>query len=422
MSTICVTGLQWGDEGKGKIVDILAERSDYIVRFHGGNNAGHTIVIDGKTYKLSLLPSGILREGKIAYIGPGVVVDIEVLLSEISMLQSQNIVISAKNLKIADNATIILDIYKKLDETVENLKGDQKIGTTKRGIGFAYQDKSARRAIRVCDLFETDALKSRITEILTFYSPFLAKYSCHLESIEHYINNLTNLGQKIKSHVVPSVFLQDKLVDNNILFEGAQGAMLDNSFGTYPYVTSSNTISSSLFSGSGIGIANIDRIIGVLKAYTTRVGEGPFMTEDKTDVGAEMQKVGKEFGTVTGRIRRCGALDLVSAKHFANLCGINEIVLTKLDVLSNLDEISVCTAYSVNGVEINHLPSGQVEQASIVPVYTTLRGWKSDISNITNPSDLPVNAVEYIRFISKYLGIKISIVSVGQDRLQTIYL
>ena len=405
-----VIGLQWGDEGKGKIVDLLSSDVDFVSRFQGGNNAGHTIIVGDKTYKLSLVPSGILHKNVTAFIGSGVVIDLEVLLAEVKMLQDAGVDIGSHNLKIADNATVILDIQKDLDKASSG-----KIGTTGRGIGFAYQDKVARRAVRICDLFDDEILLSRIKEICDFYH-------CHLKNVDPHqvFLKAKNFGLQIEKFVVPSVFLLQNR-DKNILFEGAQGVLLDNSFGTYPFVTSSNTIASSLFCGTGLGISACERVIGALKAYTTRVGNGPFPTEDFGDFGITTQKVGKEFGTVTGRTRRCGHLDLVLAKYAADLCGVNEIAIMKLDVLSGFEKLKVCTSYKIDGRDFSYLPSSQVLQGKIEPQYQEVDGFSEEIYGITKYKDLPVGAKNYLAFIEDFLKVKITMISTGPKRDQIIF-
>lgn len=422
MSKICIAGLQWGDEGKGKFVDYFAKEAKIVVRFQGGNNAGHTIVINGISYKLSLLPSGILHEGKIGFIASGVVVDLESLHGEIERLSKLGVKITIENLKIAENITVIIPLYKKLDMLLESLKGDKKIGTTGRGISFAYQDKVGRRGIRICDLYEEEALMERINAICDFYSPFLEKHDTSFqkgiikqETLE-YINKFKEF---FKKHLVPSNFLNN-FKSENILFEGAQGAMLDVSFGTYPFVTSSNTLASEVFVGAGFG-GKLDRVFGVAKAYCTRVGSGPFPSEDFGEEGLLMQKKGAEFGTVTGRIRRCGYLDLVSLKQIAEISGVTDIILTKIDVLNGFEKIKICTAYELDGVQITHLPSSEMMQKRLKPVYQELEGWGENYS-FKALAELPRQLKEYIKFIEEYTSIRVSVLSFGAEREDTLNL
>jgi adenylosuccinate synthase len=422
MSNICIAGLQWGDEGKGKFVDYFAKNANIVVRFQGGNNAGHTIVTDGVSYKLSLLPSGILHKGKIAFIASGVVVDLESLYDEIERIKARNIEISNQNLKIAENISIIIPLYKKLDLLLENLKGDKKIGTTGRGIGIAYQDKVGRRSIRMCDLFEEETIKDRLDNILQFYSPILEKYEKTFnleETKKETLNYIQKYRDYFKNHLVSSNFLND-FKNENILFEGAQGAMLDISFGTYPFVTSSNTLASEVYIGAGFG-GKLDKVFGVAKAYCTRVGAGPFPSEDFGEEGEIMQKKGAEFGTVTGRIRRCGFLDLVALKQIIELSGITDIILTKIDVLNSLKTIKVCTSYMLDGKEIKHIPSSEGLQSRLIPVYTELEGW-GDGYSFKNFEELPIALKNYIQFIESYTKIPVSVLSFGAEREESLTL
>ncbi len=422
VSKVCIVGLQWGDEGKGKFVDYFARDAEVIVRFQGGNNAGHTIVIDKTSYKLSLLPSGILHKGKIGFIASGVVLDIESLVSEIERIRLAGIEISYENLKIADNITIIIPLYKKLDLLLESLKGDEKIGTTGRGISFAYQDKVGRRGIRMCDLYEEEILNSRVKSIMSFYSPLLERYDVDFspEKCEKEIFDYINKYKEIlKGHLVSPAFLSN-FDSKNILFEGAQGAMLDISFGTYPFVTSSNTLASEVFIGSGVG-GNLNKVFGVAKAYCTRVGFGPFPSEDFTEEGALLQKKGAEFGTVTGRIRRCGFLDLVALKHVIQISGITDIILTKIDVLNGFKKIKICTAYEVEGKVLNYLPSSEEMQKKIKPIYQEFEGWEDNYS-FKNLDDLPNSLKNYIKFIELFVGIPVSVLSFGAEREETLNL
>jgi adenylosuccinate synthase len=415
-----VVGLQWGDEGKGKIVDYLADRADLVVRFHGGDNAGHTIEVDGKVFKLSLLPSGIIR-GKRCFIGSGVVINIQSLISEIELVRSQGIGITSQNLAIADNASVILDLYKEVDAINESALGGAKIGTTKKGIGIAYSDKAMRRAIRICDLFDDSVLEDCLKRIFNYHLSTSFIGLKDLPSYDVALASIKMIREKIKEFVVPFFDFTQK-AKGNILFEGAQGFGLDINYGTYPYVTSSSTVCGSIFTGSGFGLTNINDNIGVLKAYATRVGEGPFPTEDNGSFGEALQSIGQEVGTVTKRRRRCGALDLVFAKQAARLCGVNQIALTKLDVLDGFDSIPVCTSYTINGKNFDYIPSSRADFANIVPNYQYFEGWskQAKTENVKTFNDLPQNAVAYIKFIEDFLEIPISIVSTGKDREDTI--
>lgn len=420
MSKVAIVGLQWGDEGKGKFVDYFAGEADVIVRFQGGNNAGHTIVHNNKSYKLSVLPSGILHKDKISYIGPGVVLDLEALTQEIQKLEQMEIKVSEKNLKIAENVTIILPLYKKLDILLESLKGNNKIGTTGRGISFAYQDHVGRRGVRLCDLYHDKYLSQQINCILDFYAPLLEKHDINFniesekKDIYSYIDKYKNIYQK---YMAPPNFLSFFL-GKRILFEGAQGAMLDVTFGTYPFVTSSNTLAPQSFIGGGCG-GKLDKIFGVTKAYCTRVGSGPFPTEDFTEVGELLQKNGAEYGTVTGRKRRCGYLDLVALKFIINLSGITNIILTKIDVLNNFKTIKICTSYELEGKPISYFPS--ILQEKIVPVYTEMPGWGNGYA-FDSFESLPFQLKSYIRFIEDFVKIPVSVLSFGPDRNQTLNL
>ncbi len=422
MTSVCIAGLQWGDEGKGKFVDYLAKDAKIIVRFQGGNNAGHTIVINGTSYKLSLLPSGILHEGKISFIASGVVVDLESLYNEIERIRQSGVKISPENLKMAENISIILPIYKKLDLLIESLKGENKIGTTGRGIGLAYQDKVGRRSIRLCDLNEEEIVHERINAIMQFYSPILEKHDPSFNgdlARQEMLEYIAKYKGFFKEYLVPANFLQN-FKEENILFEGAQGAMLDVSFGTYPFVTSSNTLASEVYIGAGFG-GKLNRVLGVAKAYCTRVGFGPFPTEDFGEDGKVMQKNGAEFGTVTGRIRRCGFLDLVALKHIIELSGVTDIILTKIDVLNGFKKVKVCTAYELEGKVINYIPASEKLQKQLKPIYTELEGWESGYS-FNKLEELPLTLKNYIKFIESYTNTKISILSFGAERKDSLTL
>ncbi len=419
---LSIVGLQWGDEGKGKIVDYLSNHSDIVVRFQGGHNAGHTIVVDDKTYKLSLLPSNILRENKLSVIGGGVVMDPYHLIKEIEEIKKSGQKIDSNRLIIAENTCLILKLHKIIDEISENIKAGDKIGTTKRGIGPAYADKISRRAIRACDLDDKDLLAKKVTELLNFYSPILQENGNIVLSKQEILAELEEITDKILPYIKPvwKILNEAKKENKIIMFEGAQGVMLDIDNGTFPFVTSSNTVTSQAFTGSGLGVSKIDHNIGIVKAYTTRVGEGPFPTELNDGIGEHLQKKGNEIGTVTSRNRRCGWLDLVQLKQMIAICGINSITLTKLDVLSELDVIKVCYQYEIEGVVYDYLPASQRLQEKAKPVYQELKGWQSDIFGIIEYQKLPEKAKEYIEFIEKSLGINIDIISTSPERKDTI--
>jgi len=421
MINITVVGIQWGDEGKGKIVDWLSKKSDMVVRFQGGNNAGHTIQINKIKYKLSLLPSGIIR-GKKAIIGNGVVLDPWALKDEINKLSKQGIKINTKNLFIAENAHLILPLHKKIDEINENSKGKNLIGTTKRGIGPAYEDKVGRRGIRLCDLFNKNELKRKI-KLLTSY------HNVRIRSLGYKpFNSITTYKEvlKISKFLIPYSSKVWRLINiaikNNkrILFEGAQGSLLDIDFGTYPFVTSSNTLSSQVNLGSGLGKNKKNYILGIAKAYTTRVGSGPFPSELNDSIGKILAEKGNEFGTVTNRKRRCGWLDLVLIKQTVLMNGLDGIALTKLDVLDEFEKIKVCVAYKLNGKKIDYLPFNRVDQENLKPVYKILPGWKKSTVGIKAWKKLPLNAKKYINLIEKIVDCRISVISNSPERRDTI--
>ena len=425
MSVISIVGLQWGDEGKGKIVDFLSSNSDIVVRFQGGHNAGHTIVVDDKTYKLNLLPSNILRENKISVIGNGVVLDPFHLLQEISQIKTNGVDINPNKLIIAENTTLILPIHKLIDQINEDLKSDDKIGTTKRGIGPAYSDKVSRRALRACDLDDPEIIAKKFNEVYDFYQPFLA-YHNKLDQVnkEQIISELQEVAKEIIPYVQPAWrILNQAYIDKKIImFEGAQGVMLDIDHGTYPFVTSSNTITSQAFAGSGLGCATIKHNIGVVKAYTTRVGEGPFPTELHDEVGELIATKGHELGTVTGRKRRCGWLDIVQLKQMIKICGINLIALTKLDVLSEFEVVKLCTGYKIGDKIYDYLPSSAKLQKDIIPILQEFPGWKEDIAGINQYDKLPKQAKDFIAVVEEMLETKIEIISTSPKRNDTIIL
>ena len=415
-----IVGTQWGDEGKGKIVDWLSSKADLVVRFQGGNNAGHTIKVDKDIYKLNLLPSGIIRNKK-CIIGNGVVLDPWALIEEISNLRNQKIFIDKKNLCIAENVCLILPIHKLIDEVNEEVRGNNSIGTTKKGIGPAYEDKVGRRAIRLCDLNDPKNLKSKINNLYNFHQPRLEKFNKNLD-FEKVFQDLIKISNDILLFSAPVWKLINEAGKQKkfILFEGAQGSLLDIDFGTYPFVTSSNTSSGQIFSGTGFGIKENHNILGITKAYTTRVGSGPFVTELDNEIGEHFVIKGKEFGTVTKRKRRCGWFDSVLLRQSIVINGITDIVLTKLDVLDEIKEIKVCIGYRDNKEMYSYLPFDENIQKRLIPVYETLPGWKTSTFGITNWNDLPTKAKEYINFLEDKIEKNISIISTGPDRAHTI--
>jgi len=422
MTNVAVVGSQWGDEGKGKIVDWLSERADVVVRFQGGHNAGHTLVIDGVTYKLSLLPSGVVRPDKLSIIGNGVVIDPFELLKEIETISKLGVKVTPDNLKIAENATLILPVHRKLDQAVEALRGDGKIGTTGRGIGPAYEDKAGRRAIRVCDLADIDILSSKLDMMLAHHNPILEKCGVELVSKQEILDNLLAIAPRILEFAMPVWMLIDELKKSGkrILFEGAQGAMLDVDHGTYPFVTSSNTMSGAATFGSGTGMSTIGFVLGITKAYTTRVGSGPFPTELKDETGQMLGKIGNEFGTVTGRPRRCGWFDAVLVRQTVKICGIKGIALTKLDVLDGFKEIKVCIGYQYNGKVYDYLPASQKIQAGVEPIYETIPGWSESTKGAKSWAQLPAAAIKYIRRIEELIECQITLLSTSPRREDTI--
>ena len=424
MSNVVVIGTQWGDEGKGKIVDWLSEKASLVVRFQGGHNAGHTLVVNEKIFKLSLLPSGIVRENTIVLIGNGVVIDPFHLKKEIDELKNQNIKISSENLIIADSAFLILPIHQVIDQLRENKKNTEKIGTTGRGIGPSYEDKVGRRGLRICDLFDKDELSSKLVKLYGFHNIWLKAMGEKILDPKEILENLWDLGQKLKSYVQPSWLLINRYNQptSNILFEGAQGTFLDVDHGTYPFVTSSNTTASQAGMGSGLGPTDIDYTLGITKAYTTRVGSGPFPTEDNGKDGILLGKKGHEFGTVTGRQRRCGWFDSVLVKQAVSLSSINGIALTKLDVLDGFKEIKICTGYFLEDKIINHLPSSEKEQQKIKPVYEVLKGWKSSVVGLRKVTEFPEEAKNYIKRIEELVGCEIILISTSPERSDTIYI
>ena len=422
MANVVVVGAQWGDEGKGKIVDWLSEQADIVVRYQGGHNAGHTLVIDGVVYKLSLLPSGIVRGGKLSVIGNGVVVDPAALIDEIERLRSQGVAVTPANLKLADNAVLILPLHRELDGFRENANTGTKIGTTKRGIGPAYEDKVGRRAIRVQDLAEPDALMPKIERLLAHHNALRRGLGLEEIAPETLRGMLMEIAPKILPYMdrVWDVLDHARREGKRILFEGAQGALLDIDHGTYPYVTSSNTVAGQASAGSGMGPSSIGYVLGILKAYTTRVGEGPFPTELFDETGKQIGMRGREFGTVTGRPRRCGWFDAVIARQMIKINGINGIALTKLDVLDGLPELKVCTGYRLDGQVIEHLPASESAQKRVEPVYETISGWSGSTAGARSWADLPAEAVKYVRRIEELIGAPVTLLSTSPERDDTI--
>ncbi len=422
MRNIVVVGSQWGDEGKGKIVDWLSEQADVVIRFQGGHNAGHTLVIDGVTYKLRLLPSGVVRKNKISVIGNGVVVDPWSLLEEIDEIKSKGINVDVKNFIISESANLILPFHREMDEIREDSAGEGKIGTTRRGIGPAYEDKVGRRSIRVMDLRSEKNLDQRLESVLMHHNAIRKGLGKKIFEKEKLKKDLLKIAPQILKFSQPVWLKIDefKRQKKKILFEGAQGILLDVDHGTYPFVTSSNTVASSAATGTGCGLNTINYVLGITKAYTTRVGEGPFPTELKDDIGELLGTRGKEFGTVTSRKRRCGWFDGVLVRQTIKISGIDGIALTKLDVLDELDEIKVCTQYDLNGNKIDYLPASVEDQLRIKPIYKTFPGWKTSTNGIKNIEELPENAKNYIYAIEDFVETKISSISTSPEREDTI--
>ncbi len=422
MKNVVIVGSQWGDEGKGKIVDWLSSRADVVVRFQGGHNAGHTLVINGVVYKLNLLPSGIVRQNKLSVIGNGVVVDPWALLKEIDTIGKQGVKVTPDNLIIAENVPLILPVHGIVDRAREVAKGESKIGTTGRGIGPAYEDKIARRGIRLCDLRTPDMLRERIEELLVHHNALLRGYGADELDPQKVFDELMAIAPRILpfSEVVWQRLEQARKDGKLILFEGAQGTMLDIDHGTYPFVTSSNIVGGQAAAGSGVGPKALGRIVGICKAYTTRVGSGPFPTEDLGEIGHGLGERGHEFGTVTGRKRRCGWLDAVLVRQAVKVGGIESLALTKLDVLDGMDELKICRAYMLDGKEIDHLPANPQEQARVEPIYISCPGWSESTAGTRSWSELPENAVKYIRLVEDMVEAPVTLVSTSPERDDTI--
>ena len=421
MANVVVVGSQWGDEGKGKIVDWLSERADVVVRFQGGHNAGHTLVIDGEVFKLSLLPSGLVR-GKLSVIGNGVVVDPSHFVAELVKLQTQGVAITPQVLQIAENAPLILSVHRELDALREGSAAGLRIGTTKRGIGPAYEDKVGRRAIRVMDLAEPDTLMEKIERLLLHHNALRRGLGLvEIKALDIY-GELMDVADKILPFAGQTGAMLDRLRrgGKRILFEGAQGALLDNDHGTYPFVTSSNTVAGQAAAGSGLGPGAVDYVLGITKAYTTRVGEGPFPSEQENEIGQFLGERGHEFGVVTGRKRRCGWFDAVLVRQSVRTSGISGIALTKLDVLDGLEEIKICVAYELDGHKIDYFPASMGAQARVKPIYETLEGWKGTSAGAKSWAQLPALAVKYVRYIEELIGCPVALLSTSPERLDTI--
>jgi adenylosuccinate synthase len=423
MANVVVVGAQWGDEGKGKIVDWLSVEADVVVRFQGGHNAGHTLVIDGKVYKLSLLPSGVVRPGKLSVIGNGVVLDPHHLLHEIAEIEKQGIRVTPQTLKIAENCPLILSLHRELDAHRESdMVGGTKIGTTKRGIGPAYEDKVGRRAIRLMDLAEPDTLDGKIKRLLSHHDPLRRGLGLEPISAAALREELTSIAPRVLPFMDATwdVLDTERRAGRRILFEGAQGALLDVDHGTYPFVTSSNTVAANAATGSGLGPRSIGYVLGIAKAYATRVGGGPFPTELNDETGREIGERGQEFGTVTGRPRRCGWFDAVLVRQTVKTSGIDGIALTKLDILDGFESIRVCTRYILDGTEIDRLPASQAAQARVVPVYETIEGWQATTRGARSWAELPAQAIKYVRRIEELIGAPVALLSTSPERDDTI--
>ena len=421
MTGVVVVGSQWGDEGKGKIVDWLSSQADVVIRFQGGNNAGHTLVIDGETYKLNILPSGILRSDKISIIGNGVVLDLHALKKEIDAISARGVSITPENLYISDRATLILPLHKNLDELREN-NNILKIGTTKRGIGPAYEDKVGRRALRLCDIFEKASLQKKVKILLNHHNAIMRGFGAKEYNEQTVTDEIFEIGRFAKQFSRPINEISNVINQNKkkILFEGAQGFLLDIDHGTYPFVTSSNVHASYASIGSGLNPQLINHVLAITKAYTTRVGNGPFPTEQDNEIGQKLGEIGKEFGTVTKRKRRCGWFDTVLVRQALIQSGVTGIALTKIDVLDHFEEIKICVGYKLNGKEIDYFPSSEVDQNNIIPIYETFKGWQSNTTGIKEFEKLPQGAQEYISLISKLTKTKIDLVSTSPKREDTI--
>ena len=422
MANVVVVGAQWGDEGKGKLVDWLSERADVIVRFQGGHNAGHTLVIDGKVYKLSLLPSGIVRSGKLSVIGNGVVLDPWHLKEEIAKLQGQGVQISPENLMIAENTPLILPVHSELDQAREGQNKVAKIGTTGRGIGPAYEDKVGRRAIRVSDLADPETLKARIDRLSVHHDTLRRGMGMAEVDTDALLARLNEIAPLVLQFAAPiwKVLAEKRKAGKRILFEGAQGSLLDVDFGTYPFVTSSNVIAGQAATGSGMGPGSIDFVLGIVKAYTTRVGEGPFPTELDDADGQRLGERGHEFGVVTGRKRRCGWFDAALVRQTCATSGVKGIAFTKLDVLDGFETLKICVGYELDGKTLDYLPFAADQQARCVPIYEEMDGWSDSTEGARSWADLPANAIKYVRRVEELIECPVALVSTSPEREDTI--
>ena len=423
MANVAVIGAQWGDEGKGKVVDWLASRADIVVRFQGGHNAGHTLVVGDTTYKLSLLPSGVVR-GKLGIIGNGVVLDPDALLSEIAKVRAQGLDVGPHNLRIADNVPLILPLHPALDRAREAARGEDKIGTTGRGIGPAYEDKVGRRAIRLCDLAEPETLSAKLDELLLHHNSLLRGLGATPFEKQPLLDALLALAPQLLPFAEPVWERLDaaRAAGKRVLFEGAQAVMLDVDHGTYPYVTSSNTVAGSAAAGAGVGPDAIGLVLGIAKAYATRVGSGPFPSELFDDTGRQLGERGREFGTVTGRPRRCGWFDAAMVRQAVKIGGVKGLVLTKLDVLDGLQELRICVGYEMDGQRLNHLPAAMRAQSRCTPIYETMEGWSGSTMGARSYAQLPAQAVKYVRRIEELVGAPVMMLSTSPDRDDTIAL
>jgi adenylosuccinate synthase len=422
MGNVAVVGAQWGDEGKGKIVDWLSERADVVVRFQGGANAGHTLVVGNVEYRLSLLPSGVVRPGKLSIIGNGVVVDPWALVAEIDVMRGKGLTISPDTLRLADNAALILPSHGALERAREERRGEKRLGTTGRGIGPAYEDKVGRRAVRVCDLADPAALEDRVDDLLLTHNALLRGLDAPEFDRAELLARLQEIAPEVLPYAAPvwRLLAESRRAGRRILFEGAQGAMLDVDHGTYPYVTSSNTVAGQAAAGSGIATSAIGFVLGITKAYTTRVGAGPFPTELTDAVGQTLGDRGREFGTVTGRRRRCGWFDAVAVRQAIKTAGIDGIALTKLDVLDGFDEVKFCTAYRYGGDTYDYVPAGMTAQASLEPVYETAEGWRESTRGARSWADLPATAIKYIVRLEELIGAPVALLSTSPERADTV--
>jgi adenylosuccinate synthase len=422
MANVVVVGAQWGDEGKGKIVDWLSEQADVVVRFQGGHNAGHTLVIGDKVYKLSLLPSGVVRPNKLSVIGNGVVLDPHALASEVERLAEQGVAITRENLRIAENATLILSIHRELDALRESGSAGTKIGTTKRGIGPAYEDKAGRRAIRLMDLADLGSLPEKIDRLLTHHNALRRGFGLPEFEASAIYDELSSVAAKVLPYMdaVWRLLDEERRAGKRILFEGAQGALLDVDHGTYPFVTSSNTVAGQAATGSGLGPGAVGYVLGIAKAYTTRVGEGPFPTELFDETGELIGQKGKEFGVVTGRKRRCGWFDATLVRQTVRTSGIDGIALTKLDILDGFDTIKIGVGYRLDGETIDYFPASQGAQARVEPIYEEMEGWSGSTAGARSWADLPAQAIKYVRRVEELIGAPVAVLSTSPERDDTI--